>query len=291
MRILLLMAVLLIIPVTVGADLHWVAFTATRHVNTTSFTEVGFDAALREVNDCMRYDNHDCPDDVPCTVRFYRNGNIGRFGIASDGLDVITTELELNEVFSITTHRIKVVDAIDYCAGGINPSIIGCGRCNGFGFIVEHWVSGVVFAHEYGHNVGVGGCGHRDDCNYNIMHTYWNGANNSVNSSECSQFGGKAYTLLCGNVYDGAGGPLTVSGGPYWVTCDVTVPAGRTLTIQAGVAIQFHPGLRIKSDGYTIGDGSTGRITIYSNNDNKNYPTAIVDSELVIKSGGVLLLE
>jgi len=288
-KILLMGAVLLMIPAIAAGDLNWVAFTATRHVNTTSFTAAVFDAAMNDVNDRLKYDNHDCTDDVPCTVRFFRSGNIGTFGTASDGLDVITTQAELDSVFGVTTHRVKVVDAVDYCAGGYNTSIIGCGRCFGFGFIVKDWGTGNVYVHKYGHNVYT--CGHRDDCSHNIMHTSSTGTNNSVNKDECEGFGGNQYTQLCGNVYDGAGGPLTVVDGPYWVTCNVTVPAGRTLTIQAGVEIQFERGLRIKSDGYTSGDGSTSQIMIYSNNDDKNFPTAIVDGELVIQNGGDLIFD
>jgi len=203
---------------------------------------------------------------------------------------VITTQAELNAVFNVTTHRVKVVDAVDYCAGGYNPSIIGCGSCNAVGYIVENWVGGFVYVHEFGHNVM--GCGHRNDCDHNIMNALSIVTNNSLNATECSGFGGSAYTTLCGNVWDGSGGPLTVAGGPYWVTCNVTVPAGRTLTIQAGVEIQFDQGGRkITSVGNTNADGSTTRITIYSNNEVKNFPTATVDGELIIQNGGELILD
>jgi hypothetical protein len=83
---------------------------------------------------------------------------------------------------------------------------------------------------------------------------------------------------------------LTASGGPYWITCDITVPAGQTLTIQAGVEIQFHRGLKITSEGYTTADGSISRITLYSNDDNNNFPTATVDGQLTIENGGQLIL-
>ena len=96
---------------------------------------------------------------------------------------------------------------------------------------------------------------------------------------------------MCGTVYDGNRGPLTVNGGPYWLTCNVTVPAGQALTIQAGVEIQFHQGLRITSEGATSGDGTSSRITIYSNNENQNFPTAIVDGEMTISNGGQLILD
>ncbi|RLC15589.1 MAG: hypothetical protein DRH93_19575 [Deltaproteobacteria bacterium] len=286
-KLLLLWTALLIIPATATA-LDWVPFTIARHVDTT-FTAATFDAAMYDANDRMKYDNHDCTDDVPCSARFYRSGTLGSFGSASDGLDIITTQAELTSVFNVTSHRIKVVDAVDYCAGGYNTSIIGCGRCNATGFILEDWVGGNVYVHEYGHNVM--GCGHRNDCSNNIMNAVSIGTNNSVNATECSGFGGSAYTQLCGNVYDGAGGPLTVSNGPYWITCNVTIPVGRTLTIQAGVEIQFHRGLRIKSDGVMNADGTATRIILYSNNEDQNFPTATVDGELIIQNGGELILD
>jgi len=285
-KVLLLGTILLMIPSRVGSE-DWVAFTVTRHINTTSFTAAMMDTAMVDVNTRMKYNNHDCADDVPCTARFFRSGNVGIFGTATDGLDVITTQSELDAVFAVTTHRAKVVDAVNFCEGSFNTSFIGCGRVNGFGFIVEDWVGGEIFVHEFGHNVGLKD--HRNTCDNNIMHEFSIGTNNSINAAECSSLGGKAYTQLCGNIYDGAGGPLTANGGPYWVTCNVAVPAGRTLTIQPGVEIQFNPGLRIKSYGYAKADGRSGRITIYSNNHDINFPTATMYNELIILNGGELI--
>ncbi len=289
MKKLLLLAALLVIPAKAVGGLDLIAFTVTRHVDTT-FTTNTIDNALNDVNDRLKYDNHDCTDDTPCSVRFFRSGTIGTFGTAGDGLDVITTQAELTAVFNVTTHRVKVVDAVDFCDSTFDPSFIGCGLGNAFGYIVERSVGGAVYVHEFGHNVL--GSGHRDDCANNIMNTFSIGTNNSLNATECSGLGGSAYTTLCGNVWDGAGGPLTVAGGPYWVTCNVTVPAGRILTIQAGVEIQFDQGGRkITSIGNTNADGSTARITICSNNEDKNFPTATVDGELVIRNGGELILD
>ncbi len=284
----LIVTILLVIPTAVFG-LDWVSFTVTRHVNTSSFTATNVDNALNDVNNRLKYDNHDCSDDTPCSVRFFRSGSLGTFGSSSDGLDVISTQSELNSVFGVTSHRVKVVDAVDYCAGGYNTSIIGCGKCNATGYIVEDWVGGAVYVHEFGHNVL--GCGHRDDCSNNIMNSTSIGTNNSLNSSECSGLGGSAYTQLCGNVYNGYKGPLTVSNGPYWLTCNVTVPAGQTLTIQAGVEIQFQFGNKLVSLGVTNADGSSSDIRVYSNNEDKNFPTIIIEEEMVIKNGGGLRLD
>ncbi len=282
--------VLFFIVASVGtshASLSWVPFTVTHHVD-NSYAVTTFDNALNVGNERLKYDNHNCTDDVPCTARFYRSGALGTFGTVGDGLDIITTSAESNSVFAVTSHRAKMVTVIDYCSG-YNPSIVGCGRVNGFGFIVELGEPGNTYIHEYGHNVGLG---HRDDCNMNIMNTYTNGTNDSLNSSECTTFGGKAYTTLCGTVYNGSGGPLTVSGGPYWVTCNVTVPSYQSLTIDAGVEIQFDQGGRkIISYGTTTADGTSSRISIYSNNETNNYPGMTVDGPLTISSGGELVFD
>lgn len=290
-KVIALQIALLLIPRVAVGDLDWVDFTVTRHVNTTTFTAAIFDAAMSDINDRLRLDDHDCSDDVPCTVRFTRSVPLGTFGTTGDGLDIITTQAELTSVFGVTTHRAKVVDGVDYCADSYNTSFVGCGRCNGFGFIVEDWVGGNVYVHEFGHNVNLWNCAHRDDCAFNIMNTFTTGANNSVNSAECAGFGGQVYAQLCGNVSDGAGGPLTVSAGPYWVTCNLTVPSGSNLTINPGVEVQLEPGLNITSYGSTTGDGTINRINIYSNNEGKNFPGAIVDGPLLIGSGGVLTLD
>jgi len=267
----------------------WVNLTVTSHVN-SAFNQAAFDNDLAVANESLRYDDHDCADDVPCSVRFRRNGAVGTFGNSLDGLDMITTGAERDAVFGIGTHRVKIVTIIDICAGAVNPSIIGCGRCNGFGFIIESGQPASVAVHEYGHNVM--GCSHRDSCSWNIMHTFSNGANNSVNAPECSGFGGTSYTQLCGDVFDGGGGPLTMQGGPYWVTCDVTVPAGRALTIEPGVEIQLDQGgRRISSYGTTYANGQGSRILIYSNNAAQNFPSATVDGPLVLESGGELILD
>ncbi len=264
---------------------NWISFTVARHTQTT-LSGATFDAALTDVNVRMRLDNHRCSDDTPCTAQFFRDGDVGVFGTSGDGLDNVDTQAKLDSVFAVNGWRAKVVTSLSRCAGTINPSFIGCGRCDGFGFILEDWVQGNVHVHEFGHNVL--GCGHRDDCAWNIMNAVSNGQNDSVNSSECSGFGGKAYVQLCGNVYDGSGGPLTAAGGPYWVTCDVAVPAGQTLTVNAGVEIQFHLGTKITSSGSLNADGSTSRIQLYSNSQTLGFPSIKVNSQLQIANGGQL---
>jgi hypothetical protein len=76
---------------------------------------------------------------------------------------------------------------------------------------------------------------------------------------------GKFYSLdghsyrphLCGEVYDGNGGPLD----PryfYLVTCDVVVPQGAILTIEPGTEIYFGAGCKIIANGTLNASGERG---------------------------------
>ena len=56
--------------------------------------------------------------------------------------------------------------------------------------------------------------------------------------------GGAFNTTLCGNVYDGNGGPLQ-SGSRYRITCNVIVPAGQKLTANPGASVVFESGKKI----------------------------------------------
>jgi hypothetical protein len=287
----ILAAVLLALAWFTGTafGIDWVDFTVARHTNTT-FATATFDNAMPDVNLRLQLDNHNCSDDVPCTVRFRRSGALGTFGSNGDGLDAVDTQNELDQVFGVNSHRVKVVTTLSRCAGTNNPSFIGCGRCDDFGFVLEDWVNGSTYVHEYGHNVNLHGCDHNNGCTMNIMNAViiQGNMNDAVTAEECSGYGGRPYTQLCGDVYDGRGGPLTAAGGPYWVTCNVTVPAGQTLTIDPGVEIQFHQGTTITSNGTTTVDGGTDRVLVYSNNQGLEYPSIKVDAQMVVENGGEL---
>lgn len=59
---------------------------------------------------------------------------------------------------------------------------------------------------------------------------------------------------LCGEIWDGNGGPLV--GKCYLVTCNVVVPKDKTLTIEPGVKIYFRPGFKITVNGMLNANGN-----------------------------------
>jgi len=67
-----------------------------------------------------------------------------------------------------------------------------------------------------------------------------------------------AQTILCGNI----SGTWKPSGNPYIVTCDCTVPAGQTLTIQPGVEVWIAENMSLTVNGVIQAVGTpTQRIT------------------------------
>lgn len=269
--------------------------TVGRHVD-TPFTNESFDSAMAFVNIRLRMDDQiseSCVD-VPCTARFQRSGDVTTFGTSGDGFDIISTSEEMEQLLdgSVSKSRVNVVSEITFC-DGYNPSAIGCSRQPGYYFVVEAWVvngRGDVFLHEYGHTVGLG---HRDNCGINVM-----AGNKSllvdgraVDKAECEAFGGRVFTEIEGIVFDGFGGPLTPGGGPYWVTGDVIVPSGTTLTIQPGVEIQFKSEHKIAVYGTLNADGRTKRILLYAYDFRYVHaPSLKIDHQLRITNGGQLYL-
>jgi len=61
-------------------------------------------------------------------------------------------------------------------------------------------------------------------------------------------------TTVCGTLP--ANTTWSSAGGPYIVTCDVRVPAGRTLTIQPGTIVLLYPGCSILTSGTLLAQGT-----------------------------------
>lgn len=92
--------------------------------------------------------------------------------------------------------------------------------------------------------------------------------------------------LLEGTVYDGYGGPLLNSGRPYLLVGNVTVPAGKTLTVGPGVTVRFRSGYGIHADGTLRVNGSPAPVRLVSEDDAQRG--TVISQELALKNGGEL---
>jgi len=126
--------------------------------------------------------------DVACCVSLAGTGDAPSFGAVGDGLDVIDDAAELAEVLAVTAGRVKVVRTIRSC-GGTATNIIGCSRAPGDSVAVvnlgDDYLNGLLWAHELGHNVGLGHVNDPDRLMYPILDPY---GNQEVVASECAKF-------------------------------------------------------------------------------------------------------
>ncbi len=82
-----------------------------------------------------------------------------------------------------------------------------------------------------------------------------------------------ASTFVCGNV----SGTWTKTGSPYIATCNLTVPAGQSLTIQPGVTFIIGQGLRVDVLGSISAVGTAAeRITIRGANSSLYWDTIFI---------------
>jgi hypothetical protein len=281
--LMVVLTTILIGPIALAETL----LTARRHVDTV-FTNQTFDSAVDDMNMRLRIDNGVC-DDHPCTATFKRDGNVGTFGTAGDGLDVIDNSIKLSTVFS-QPGQIKVVTYIFFCDGAYDPSLSGCSECPGDDIIVESTAGAQTYLHEYGHSIEIHPChiddGHRNDCIGNVMHEA--GAGYAVNEQECQAFGGIVNTGLYGAVYNGNAGPLTFHDGPYWVVGDVWVPSSEVLDVEPEVEVQFKHDFKLTADGILNIYGDVERVLFFSNT--PGYPSVKIDGRIRMKNGGELIL-
>ncbi len=122
--------------------------------------------------------------DVACCIRLVRGGTGVTFGKPNDGLDSIDSKAELQAVLSAQVARVKVVRVINWC-GSPATNIVGCSTLGGSGMAVVRLgggYDGVLWLHEYGHNVGLF---HDNDPRY-VMNPYLSGYNWGLSDSECA---------------------------------------------------------------------------------------------------------
>jgi hypothetical protein len=160
-----------------------VSVTVHRH-STVAFSEAQADRVLRDMGTVLQ--NSDSTTDVATPVQFVRNGPVRVLPASVPA--TIQTQAELSTLFTAGT-GVKVVQAIRYC-GGPGGSIIGCapvGSATVNMAVVPFTANqeGVLWAHEYGHNVGNG---HRTDDGRALMFPSIGADHNVVNSTESGRF-------------------------------------------------------------------------------------------------------
>ena len=165
--------------------------TYVNHVNVASpMTDARLDQILYETSQTIG--RAEFAEDVACCAGAQRSGSGPLWGSATDGLDIIDTDAELNAVLNNSVARVKVVRAINYC-GGARTNIIGCAWIGGWGVALVRYGSdadteGELWLHEYGHNVGLN---HNADRRYLMYGTLYGGSatdNVAVTTTECDRY-------------------------------------------------------------------------------------------------------
>jgi hypothetical protein len=135
----------------------------------------------------LRLGRVDFDEDAACCVTLSISRAGTSFGSPGDGLDIIDDGTESAAVMNDPAARFKVVRAINYC-GWPAINIIGCAWRPGKGAAVVRisrlTSEAVLWAHEYGHNVGNT---HHADPRY-IMHSVIYETNNALTPAECDAF-------------------------------------------------------------------------------------------------------
>jgi cysteine-rich repeat protein len=113
--------------------------------------------AMLEIGSFLTRSEDDATD-LGCCTHFVREGDAGVIGATGDGLDIVSTEAELDALLDDRSVRFKVVRAINWC-GGPGTNFSGCATQRGFGAVVvrlsDPGLEAGLWLHEYGHNAGL----------------------------------------------------------------------------------------------------------------------------------------
>ena len=156
---------------------------------TNPMTNAQFDNVMKAAS--LHLGRADFSADVACCAGMQRSGNAGSFGSPTDGLDIVDNETEFYAVINNPVARGKIVRLINYCSGPAPPgsNILGCSWIAGNGMIMVRSGGGVenegaLWAHEYGHNAGLG---HNTDNRY-IMYSCLCGGTLGLTQTECGKY-------------------------------------------------------------------------------------------------------
>jgi len=130
----------------------------------------------------LKTNNMHCSD-VACCVTMQQLGATTTFGTVGDGLDVITSQAESNQVFAQPSHCKVIIAATAGCGGGVG-GWVGCASIGVRNMILVASAPDCVWAHEFGHTQGLS---HDQSCNDLIMHATNFGVD-SVASGACNTF-------------------------------------------------------------------------------------------------------
>jgi hypothetical protein len=177
-----------------GTGTSWHEITVRRH-STVTLSNATVDTMFTNATNRMTNDNDGTGTrDVQCALGWGRSGNVTSF-TNTDG--DISTDAEVNTMLNSVNGYAKVVDTITRC--GTTGTYRGCGGVGSLnGYIVTDTAPDDSWAHEFGHNVGLG---HVTTDTQRIMAS---GATNRqrVTAAECT-----AYQRLVD--VDGPGGGTT----------------------------------------------------------------------------------
>jgi hypothetical protein len=163
------------------------ALAVRRHVSVAGYDVAQVDRAF----DMMTFAvwRKDTAIDRGCTRRFLRSRSDVPMFTAGRADGIVLTQAQLEAVFRVPG-RLKVANAVFRCAGRTRMTTLGCGRTGSAvvatsGVFVGTIDEGQLWAHEYGHTVGLD---HRDTGDAIMDSILTTGITLAVNGSECEAF-------------------------------------------------------------------------------------------------------